>query len=278
MIFRYAAIIVLSFVAAAAVAAQGRFTRTATKTETLLFGAGGTVAIIGAPMGSINISAAAGNQIEIVAEVSIQANNEADLATLANVIGFAVDDGRTRAGIVTLGPHNRFGGKKLPKDFPKRLVGLPFRIDYNIKVPRYCDLEIDVGEGDLTVSGIEGSVRLNAVKTRARVELAGTLTAVISSGQLELSPDQRAWRGRPISVSLASGTIMVDFPTRASADVTAKVLRTGTVVNSISELKPRDRRSPFTTQTVAGTLGVGGPQVLLTVGDGSITLRQRAAR
>jgi hypothetical protein len=63
--------------------------RTTYKTDTIEFGAGGTISIIGAPDGSIEIEGWQKPEVEISAEIIIEAETEADLALLAGVNGFA---------------------------------------------------------------------------------------------------------------------------------------------------------------------------------------------
>src|SRR5437868_7279819 len=75
--------------------------RTTTKTDKFDFAAGGTVAIVGAPAGSIRIVGGAKNQVEINAEIELQAASEAELAKLADVTGFVTDEGPGRTGIIS---------------------------------------------------------------------------------------------------------------------------------------------------------------------------------
>ena len=62
--------------------------RTTTKTDRFDFGAGGTIAINGSPDGSIKVIGTAKNEVEITAEIEVQAANEADVAKLAELTGF----------------------------------------------------------------------------------------------------------------------------------------------------------------------------------------------
>src|SRR5436305_13946093 len=77
----------------------GMVKRVITKTDKLDFGAGGTVAIMGAPKGSIRVEAAEKNEIEINAEITIEAPNESDLATLESVTTFILDEAIARQAI-----------------------------------------------------------------------------------------------------------------------------------------------------------------------------------
>jgi hypothetical protein len=264
----------VSMCAAAVFGQAPVFKRVTTKTERLDFGAGGTVAIVGAPKGSIRVEPAARNEIEITAEIELQAGSEADLAALAGVTGFILDESLTRTSIISVGTHDRKYLKRAAKKFPKKLIGLPFRIDYVIKVPRYCDLQIDGGTGDISVSGIDGMLRINSLESNARIELAGGgLTGTFSKGSVEITMPDRSWRGRLIDVSLAGGTMDVRLPANLSAELDASILRTGKIENRLSGLKPRTRTVQFTERSIMARAGSGGVPMRFTVGDGTLTLR-----
>lgn len=252
--------------------------RTTTKTDKLDFASGGTVAIIGAPVGSIRVKGSNKNELEITAEIEVQATNEADLALLTNVTGFVVDERLGRASIITIGTHNKLADKKLWKKFPQKLAALPFRIDYTVSVPLYSNLEIDGGKGDLSISNIEGAIKINFVETRAKIESNGDLDAIIGNGIVEILFGTRAWRSRPASVQMATGELNIQLPFNASAEIDATILKNGVIENTFAGLTPRNRKLPFTTRVVAAKAGVGGPQLRFTVGDGNIKIVPPAKR
>lgn len=246
--------------------------RTTTRTEKFDFASGGTVAITGAPTGSIRFTGSNKNEIEITAEIEVQAASENDLARLTEVTGFIVDESLGRTAIISIGTHNKLGDKKLWKKFPKKLSGLPFKIDYTISVPRYCNLEIDGGKGDLSVSNIEGAVKINFVDTTARIESNGDLDAIFGSGKVDVLFGTRSWRGRPASVQMATGDLSVYLPLNASAEIDATILKTGTIDNTFSGLKPRDRRLPFTEKSIVAKAGVGGATMKFSLASGTIKI------
>jgi hypothetical protein len=249
--------------------------RTITKTDRFDFGAGGTVAILGAPNGSIRVVGTATNEIEITAKIEIQAGNEEDLAKLSEATGFATDESNVRVGIMSIGTHNKFGLKKLPKQFPKNLLGLPFKIDYVINVPRYCDLEIDGGKGDLSVSGVEGSLRVNYLETNAHIEVVtGTTSITVGSGMVDVAFGVSGWRGRSANIQIAKGDLNVRLPTNLSAEIDAVILRTGSIESTLPDLKPRDRKVQFTEKSIIAKAGVGGAPLKFTVGDGHLKLER----
>ena len=248
--------------------------RTITKTDRFDFGAGGTVTITGAPAGSIRVIGSQKNEIEITAEIELQAPTEADLTALAGVTGYVTDESPARTGIITIGTHNKLGQKKLPKKLPKNLLGLPFTINYVISVPHYCDLEIDGGKGDLSISGVEGSMQINFLETKARIEvITGPMVATIASGSVEVAIGTHGWRTRASSVKVASGDLTVRLPANMSAEINASVLNSGKIENLLTDLKPLDRKAPFTDRSIQAKANAGGAALTFAVGNGTLTLK-----
>jgi hypothetical protein len=248
--------------------------RTTSKTDKFDFGAGGTVAIVGAPTGSISIEGWQKPEVEITAEIEMQAPTEADLAKLAEITGFALDQSLGRASIISIGSHlgkSKSGKSKLPKN----LVGLPFRIDYTIKVPRYCDLEVDGGKGDLNITAVEGTMRINYLNTEAHLDLVGgSVTATFGSGTVDVKIPAKNWRGRSADIQMASGDLNVFLPMNISSEIDATVLRTGKIENAFVDWKPRNRNVKFTDQSISAKAGNGGVPLKFTVGDGTLKILQ----
>ncbi len=266
------------FVVAFSIAALAQSVRTTTKTDKFDFSSGGTVTVTGAPNGSVKIVGSPKNEFELIATITIEAANDADFAKLAAITGFVAEESTIRVAVGTIGPHNKFGLKKLPKDFPKNLLATPFRVDYELRVPRYTDLEIDGGKGDLSVTGVEGSMRVNFIEAKGYVEVVGGTTSVtIGSGKLDMAFGVRGWRGRSATVSVGSGELNVSLPSNMSAEIDATILKTGTITNEIPDLKPRDRKVVFTDRSILAKAGVGGSPLKFIMGDGAMKLGRLTA-
>lgn len=247
--------------------------RTTTKTDRFDFGSGGTVSIIGAPTGSITVVGNTKNEIEITAQIEIQAASEADLDRLAKVTTFGTDESLGRVSIISSGTHNKLGDKKAWKKFPKSLLGLPFKIDYVISLPRYTDLEINGGKGDLSVSGIEGALKITSVESNAKLDLiGGGVSATFGSGTVDITMPNRSWRGNAIDAALSSGTMSVHLPSSISAELDATILKSGKIENAFVDFKPRTRNVPFTDRSILAKAGSGGISMKFTVGDGTLKL------
>mgnify|MGYP001610951201 CR=1 FL=1 len=255
-----------------ALAQNGLIKRTTYKTENVELGAGGTVTIVGAPSGSITIEGWTKNEVEISAEIEMQAATEADLATLSAVSGFAVDQQFGHIRIISLGTHDKDYLKQVAKKFPKHLLNSPLKIDYKVKVPQFCDLDINSGKGDLKISKIEGAMQIKAFEGDAMLDLiSGTISATFGSGNVDVKINSRSWRGRQANFQVATGTLNVQFPQNMNAEVDATVLRSGKIENSLTTLKPRDR-SKFSETSMLAKAGNGGALLSFTVGDGTLKM------
>lgn len=247
--------------------------RTTYKTDRLDFGSGGTLAVTGAPVGSIRIEGWKNREIEISAEIQISANTEADIATLSGITTFVLNESLGRTEIISIGTHDKAFVKKLGKKFPKQLVGLPFRIDYVVKVPQYCDLQIDGGHGDLFISGVDGTFRLSFLETNATLNLrGGSVMAVFGKGTVDLTVPHQSWRGRFADIQLATGDMSIHLPNGINAEFDATILREGKIENGYSGFRPRVRRAEFTEKSIVAKSGVGGPPLKFTVGDGNMKI------
>jgi len=253
-------------------------TRTTTRHENYRLSYGGTVTLVGAPAGAITIEGWQKNEIDITASIELQAPDAASLDQLAVVNNFAVDVDLNHIRIMTTGTHDRAYMKQATKNFPKGLIGLPWKLDYTIKVPAMTGLEVDGGVGPINLAGVEGAIRLNALKSDANLSLTGGLVSVlIQSGTVNFTVPARGWHGLGSEVRMASGSLNVDFPSGFNADIDADVLRLGEIKNSFSELQPRERNS-ITPHSVRARAGSGGATLSFTMGDGTIVFKQSGAQ
>ena len=252
-------------------------TRTTTRHENYRFSYGGTVTITGAPVGAITIEGWQKNEIDITASIELQAPNVAALDQLAAVNTFAVDVDPDHIRIMTTGTHDRALMKRIARNFPKALIGLPWKLDFTIKVPVMTGLEIDSGVGAINLTGVEGALRLNALKSDANFSLTGGLVSVVlQSGSINFTVPARGWHGLGAEFRLASGNVNVELPAGFNGDIDADVLRLGEIKNAFAELQPRERNS-MTPRSVRARAGSGGATLSLTVGDGTIVFKQSGA-
>lgn len=262
---------------AATPAAPPALTRTTTRQESHRFPYGGRVTLYGAPAGSLTVEAWPKAEVEVTADVELSAATEEDLARLAAVNTFAIDDDVNHLTVLTVGTHDRKYMKRTARDFPKRLLGLPWKIDYRVRVPPQTDLEIYAGRGPLRIAGVEGAVRLSGGETDpATLALAGgDLDAILQGGSVHIDVTARSWRGHGLSLRLARGQIDLALPPGFNGYVNAEVQHTGRIENTHPGLAPVERTRP-TERSLRGVAGSGGATLSLTVVDGTIRIRQAA--
>jgi hypothetical protein len=223
-------------------------------------------------VGSITIEGWPRNEVDVTAEIELNAPTVQDLDRLAALNSVVIDEDANHIRIITTGTHDRKFLKKVAKDFPKALIGLPWKIDYHLKVPAMTDLSIDAGNGPIRLTGVEGSLRLNALQSIADLSLTGSDAAVIiQAGVVNFTIPARSWHGLRAEIKLASGNLNVELMPGFSGDIDATVLRTGEVKTTFPDLAPRERDS-IAPRSVRARAGSGGAMLTFTVGDGTIQI------
>jgi len=251
-------------------------TRTSTRRETARFSYGGTVTLIAAPRGSVTVEGWSRNEVEVTANIELQAPTDADLDQLAKVNTFVFDEDLNHISVLTTGTHDRAFMKRSAKNFPKKLLNLPWKIDYRVRVPINTDLEVNAGHGEVKLSGVEGALRITATESDTALTLTGgTISTTVTAGSISFAIPARSWRGSGADIRIASGTINVDLQPGFSGDIDADVLRTGKIINTYDGLISREKPG-LTERTVRARAGSGGAYFKFTVGDGTVNIRRAA--
>ena len=234
---------------------------------------GGTLTLSAAPAGSITIEGWQRSEVDVTAEIELQAGSVQDLDRLLAVNNFAVDEDANHVRILTTGTHDKKLMKRVARDFPKSLLGLPWKIDFHIKVPAITDLEIDSGNGPIKLSGVEGAIRLNALESVADLTLTGgTVSVTVQRGAINVTIPARGWHGLGADIKLAAGNLSVELLPGFNADIDAQVMRAGQIKTTYAGLEPIERTS-ITPRSMQARAGVGGATLTFTVGDGTIEIR-----
>ena len=234
---------------------------------------GGTLTLVGAPAGSITIEAWPNSEVDITADVELRADTEQDLDRLAIVNNVVVDDEPNHVRIFTTGTHDKSFMKQVKK-FPKTLLGLPWKVNYRIRVPVTIDLNISAGSGPITINGIEGNIQLSAAESETNLNLSGgTLNATVAVGKVNLIIPVKSWRRGRVDIRVATGEVTVELPPGFAGDLDADILRAGEIVNAYDALEVREKPG-ITPRVVKARAGAGGTPLRFTVGDGTINIKK----
>jgi hypothetical protein len=249
-------------------------TRSTTRQEKRKLGYGSTVTIVGAPHGSITVEGWPRSEVQITADIELRAETEEDLDRLAAVNSWVLDDDTNSVSILSTGTHDKIFMRRTAKNFPKKLLGLPWKIDYRIIVPTASDLEISAGSGPVTLSGIDGAITLTATESETHMTLtSGTVIATLAAGRIDVRIPTRSWRGTGADLRIAAGDINVELPAGFNGDIDADILRTGQISDLFSGLETREKPG-ITDRIVRARAGAGGAFFKLTVGDGTIRIKK----
>src|SRR5262249_31313823 len=159
------------------------------------------------------------------------------------------------------------------KNFPRNLLGLPWKIDYRIKVPSQTDLEINGGRGNVKVTGVEGAIKLSVAEGDTTLASSGGIvTATIGTGNVVLTIPVRSWRGSGADVRVALGTLTVELPTGFNGDIDADILGTGKIEDTFGAFTAREKPG-ITPTVVRARAGAGGAFFKFTVGAGTLSIK-----
>lgn len=251
-------------------------TRNTRRQETRHFPYGGTVTLIAAPRGSVTVEGWSRSEVEVTADIELKGPTEADLDQLAKVNSFVFDEDLNHVSVLTTGTHDRRFMKRAAKNFPKKLLNMPWKIDYRLRVPVNTDLEVNAGHGTVKLSGVEGALRLTATEGDTALTLTGgTVSTTVTAGSVTLNIPARSWRGAGADIRIASGTINVDLQPGFSGDIDADILRIGKIVIAYEGLAVREKPG-ITERTIRARAGAGGAYFKFTVGDGIVNIRRAA--
>jgi hypothetical protein len=248
--------------------------RTTTRHELRRLAYGGTLTIIGPPDSSITIEGWQRSEVEVSAEIQLRADTEKDLDLLAAVNTFVLDEDSNHLRVMSTGTHDKAFMRSVAKKFPKALLGLPWRIDFRIRVPFTVDLDINAGRGPISINGVEGNIQFSAAESVTNLKLTGgTVYGMIATGTVKLEVPARSWRGVGATFRVAAGNITIEIPTGFSGDFDAEVLRSGKIDASFEELARASRG--VDPRTLSARAGAGGAAFKLTVGDGVIVIKKQ---
>lgn len=249
--------------------------RTTTRHELRRFGFGGTITLVGAPDGSITVEGWPRSEVEIRAEIELRAGTEADLDRLAAVNNFVLDEDLNHLRVLTVGTHDKAFMRARAKKFPKTLLGLPWKINYRIRVPASTDLEINAGRGAISLAGVEGHIRISATESETNLKLSGgVLAATIATGKVNLIIPSRGWRGGGADIRVAVGDVTLELPAGFNGDLDGEILRSGQIIDSFGGMEPREKPG-ITSQIMKARAGTGGGIFQLTVGSGMIYIKKQ---
>jgi DUF4097 and DUF4098 domain-containing protein YvlB len=144
------------------------------------------------------------------------------------------------------------------------------KVEFTVRVPAGVHFVGRTVNGDIQAGSLKSDVEAYTVNGNVKVNTAGTaLAAKTVNGSVEAALGSANWK-HPAEFSSVNGTVSVELPTKASADVHAS-----TINGRIKTDFPLEVTGRFAGRHVDGRIGNGGPELKINTVNGSINLRQQ---
>jgi nitrogen regulatory protein PII len=267
-----------------------------TKTEEFRFTMGEhTVVEVRIDDGSVKVVVGASGVVEVVFENRARAADRAGARLLLeNVRTEALRDGdivRVKASSVARGAVTLGGGVRTDVTLrvPPRAIELDIRTeDGRVEIEGVSGaLVAETGDGRIRVADVDGIVKLrthdgsitgvnltgdfDVLSGDGRIRLDGNfgqLRVVTADGSVRVSVRDKTTISNDWSIRTSDGSIELTLPKSLDAKLDATT-GDGRIINNLSRFEGTERRS-----RVKGTLGSGGPLILLVTMDGRISLKE----
>lgn len=267
-----------------------------TKTEEFRFTMGEhTVVEVRIDDGSVKVVVGASGVVEVVFENRARAADRAGARSLLeNVRTEALRDGdvvRVTASSVAHGAVTLGGGVRTDVTLrvPPHAIELDIRTeDGRVEIEGVSGaLVAETGDGRIRVADVDGIVKLrthdgsitgvnltgdfDVLSGDGRIRLDGNfgqLRVVTADGSVRVSGRDMTTISNDWSIRTSDGSIELTLPKSLDAEIDATA-GDGRIINNLSRFEGTERRS-----RVKGTLGSGGPLILLVTMDGRISLKE----
>lgn len=140
-------------------------------------------------------------------------------------------------------------------------------ITFYVKVPAGVDFRGKTVNGDVEALGLESDVIVNTVNGDVEVSTTGYAEAETVNGSIDAVMG-RADRSEGLKFSTVNGSITLDLPDDANANVNARWVN-----GSLQTELPLQVMGRISRRSAVGVLGEGGPRLELSTVNGSIRIR-----
>jgi hypothetical protein len=143
-------------------------------------------------------------------------------------------------------------------------------VEFTVRVPEGVHFAGRTVNGGITAEGLGGDVLATTVNGSVRASASGVVRGETVNGSLFARLGRADWKG-DLSYSTVNGSITVELPEDANAEVSAS-----TVNGGITADFPLSVKGKWGPKSARGTLGSGGRALDLETVNGAIKLRKRS--
>jgi DUF4097 and DUF4098 domain-containing protein YvlB len=142
-------------------------------------------------------------------------------------------------------------------------------VHFSVRVPAGVRFSGHSVNGSIDARGLDADVEVSTVNGSIEATSRGVVRGETVNGSIRASLGDADWTG-PLAFSTVNGSITIDLPADASADVRAAVVN-----GDIETDFPLTVKGKWGPRSMKGTIGAGGRQLQLDTVNGGIKLRKR---
>jgi hypothetical protein len=142
-------------------------------------------------------------------------------------------------------------------------------VHFTVRVPAGVRFNARTVNGSVEAIGLDADVEVSTVNGSIDASSKGTVHGETVNGSIRVSMGDSDWTG-PLNFSTVNGSITVELPADASAEVKASVVN-----GDIETDFPLTVKGKWGPRSMRGTIGSGGRQLALDTVNGGIKLRKR---
>ena len=206
--------------------------------------------------GDVKATAAAGNQVEIVARKS---NGDPESVRIE------VDE--HSGGVIVCALYDDRASCDNDRGRGDRSDEADAQVDFEVRIPRGVKFIGGSVSGNVEVAGLDARVKASTVSGNVRVSTSDIASASSVSGSIHVRMGRSDWDGR-LGFSTVSGDIDVEFGSELNADV-----QMSTVSGDIDSDWPLSV-STARRHAIRGRIGSGGRELAFSTVSGSVQLRK----
>jgi hypothetical protein len=150
------------------------------------------------------------------------------------------------------------------------VIGVNTETNYHIRAPRSLTINIRTTNGDVHLTGVEGSTTAQTTNGAITgIDLKGAIEARTTNGAMRIDVDEVK---SPIQLRTTNGGIVLGLPATTAANLSLSAVNGGVSVTGL----PFEATGEQTRRRIRGTLNGGGPAIEATTTNGSVRVRTRA--
>lgn len=214
--------------------------------------------------GDITATAAAGNEVEVVARKSARRDDPASVRI--EVVEHA-------GGVTICALYPNVRGKPANECLPgaggrSSSRNNDVEVDFEVRVPGGVRFTGNTVNGSVRATGLSADVQANTVNGSVRVSTAGLAEARTVNGSIDVRMGRANWDDT-LEFQTVNGGISIELPENVDAEVSAS-----TVNGSMSSDWPMTMRGRWSPRHMNGRIGRGGRELALQTVNGDIELRR----